>query len=163
MQRQRPPLFPCPYKTQGVPTSRPAFPPHWQSVPVVPVSAPIEKGATIPVPQPARVDVPITERIDAPITECVAAPQPPPWEPLRRDAHMDSNGGGLLRYQKHWYLCRSEVKVGDELLSGTPIGFKDNTLCLINKEHRYFIPLRKVDYIRTPEGLDSSFDDGCDQ
>jgi len=66
---------------------------------------------------------------------------------------------GLLRYQKHWCLNEVDVKVRGELLSGIPIGVKGDALCLINREHRYFIPLDGIDYIRTPEGLDTCFDD----
>ena len=76
--------------------------------------------------------------------------------PYATDA-SDTGGEGLLAYQKHWYLNEVDVKVQGELLSGTPIGRKGDTLCLINAEHRYFIPLKGIDYIRTRDGLETSF------
>ena len=91
-----------------------------------------------------------------------AAPGAPLFGPLRFDERADPNGGGLLCYQGHWYLSEVDVKVQNELLSGTPIALKGNTLCLINKGHRYFVPLHKIDYIRTLEGLESSFDEDVD-
>ncbi|MCL2811513.1 MAG: hypothetical protein FWD25_06440 [Clostridia bacterium] len=87
------------------------------------------------------------------------APAPSLFRPLSYDDSLDADGQGLLCYQNHWYLRDADVKVRNELLCGIPIGLKGNTLCLINKEFRYFIPLNRVDYIRTAEGLESGFGD----
>jgi len=82
----------------------------------------------------------------------------PSWNaPASCDENMDAGGQGLLCYQSHWYLTDVDVKVRGELLCGIPIGLKGNTLCLINKQHRYFIPLGNVEYIRTAEGLENGF------
>ena len=85
------------------------------------------------------------------------APASALFKPLASDQNVDAHGQGLLCYQHHWYLNDADVKVQGELLSGIPIGLKGNTLCLINKEYRYFIPLGRVEYIRTAEGLENGF------
>lgn len=63
---------------------------------------------------------------------------------------------GLLHYRKWWERVEAEILVNGKLITGIPIFIEENTLRVINKDHSYFIPLEKVDYIRTNDGLDPS-------
>lgn len=85
----------------------------------------------------------------------------PLFSPLRYAPCIDPFGEGLLYYQKYWFLSDVDISVRGEMVSGTPMGLHDNTLRLINKEYSYYIPLRQVDYIRTADGLESSFRKEC--
>jgi len=144
-------------KAGGFPNFCPPAPPPMRVAPPSPI-APRLPIASLPPVAPPAPDMPAPQ----PAAERCDAPGSPLFEPLRYDGQTDPNGEGLLCHQGHWYLSDVGVKVRNELLSGMPIGLKGNTLCLINKEHRYFIPLRNIDYIRTFEGLESSFESGLD-
>lgn len=61
---------------------------------------------------------------------------------------------GLLHFKKWWYLRKVDVSVNGEMLTGIPIQIRKNALRVINDDDSYFIPMRNVDYIRTPDGLD---------
>lgn len=76
---------------------------------------------------------------------------------LQYDDCTNSDGEGLLYYQRFWYLCDVSISVRGELLSGIPMDMHENTLRLINEQYSYFIPIHQVDYIRTPDGLETSF------
>lgn len=65
---------------------------------------------------------------------------------------------GLLHYRRWWELIEVEILTGGKLISGVPIFVEENTLRVINNDYSYFIELDKVDYIRTKDGLVSSFD-----
>lgn len=65
---------------------------------------------------------------------------------------------GLLNYRNFWELVEVEILVNGKLITGIPIFVEDNTFRIINDKHSYFIPLKNVDYIRTNDGLRSSFD-----
>lgn len=62
-------------------------------------------------------------------------------------------GRGLYRYRKWWKLSEVDIRVCGDLLTGTPIFTDSNTLRVVNDVYSYFIPLEKVDYIRTRDGL----------
>jgi len=64
---------------------------------------------------------------------------------------------GLLHYRKWWEQNEVDICVCGKLISGIPIFIEENTLRLINSRHSYFVPLEKIDYIRTTDGLCSSF------
>jgi len=64
---------------------------------------------------------------------------------------------GLLHYRKWWERNEVDVSVCGKLISGTPIFIEENTLRLINSKYSYFVPLEKIDFIRTTDGLCSSF------
>lgn len=82
------------------------------------------------------------------------------FEPIRYDDCANPYGEGLLYYQKFWYLNDVEISVRGEILCGTTLEFHENTLRLISDTHSYYIPLRQVDYIKTSDGLQTSFIDG---
>lgn len=86
-------------------------------------------------------------------------PSPSLFQPLRYDACVEPTGEGLLACQSVWFLSDVDVSVRGELLSGVPISMHGNTVRVINDEYSYYIPLHKIDYIRTADGLRSSFDD----
>ena len=64
---------------------------------------------------------------------------------------------GLLHYRKWWERNEIDIAVCGKLITGTPIFIEENTLRVINSQYSYFIPLEKIDYIRTTDGLCSSF------
>lgn len=66
-----------------------------------------------------------------------------------------ADGCGLLHFRKWWERNKVDISVNHELITGTPVFTEKNTLRVINKQYSYFIPLEKVDYIRTSDGLDS--------
>lgn len=64
-------------------------------------------------------------------------------------------GRGLFHYSKWWERSEVDIFVNGNILTGIPILTDKNTLRVINGSHSYFIPLEKVDYIRTTDGLES--------
>ena len=75
----------------------------------------------------------------------------------------DSAVPGLLSYQKWWENRNVEISVNGKLFQGIPVFLRDNTLRVVNEKYSYIIPMHKIDYIRTPDGLqslDTAFD-GC--
>lgn len=76
-------------------------------------------------------------------------------------ADAKSRGGGehcgLLHFREWWELVEVNILVGGKLISGIPILIEEDTLRVINNKHSYFIPLGKIDYIRTADGLRSDF------
>lgn len=62
-------------------------------------------------------------------------------------------GRGLLYYKKWWEKNVVNIFVGGTAIIGTPIFVNQNTLRVVNDSHSYFIPLEKIDYIRTDDGL----------
>ena len=67
----------------------------------------------------------------------------------------DSAGSGLFYYQKWWKYEKVDISVNGELLTGTPIFTEADTLRVVNDQHSYFIPVKNIDYIRTPDGLEA--------
>lgn len=65
---------------------------------------------------------------------------------------------GLLHYRNFWELVEVEMLVNGKLITGIPVFIEENTFRVINDKHSYFIPIKNVDYIRTNDGLRSSFD-----
>ena len=63
---------------------------------------------------------------------------------------------GLLHYRKWWEHSPVDISVCGKIISGTPIFIEENTLRVVNSKHSYFIPLEKVDFIRTADGLSAS-------
>lgn len=115
------------------------------------------------------------ESIDAPLTPAVT-PLPklveqqadiaPPEEvrTLRQpitasDAQNNgqTNHHGLLHFRQWWERVEADISVFGTLISGIPIFVENNTLRVINDHYSYFIPIEKIDYIRTTDGLKSSF------
>ena len=79
-------------------------------------------------------------------------------EPVRDDENFGYSdrglmGRGLLYYRKWWELSEVDICVGGSLLTGIPVFMYENTLRVVNEEHSYFIPLEKIDYIQTTDGL----------
>ena len=64
---------------------------------------------------------------------------------------------GLLHYRQWWERNEVDISICGKLVSGTPIFLEENTLRVVNCKYSYFIPLEKIDYIRTTDGLCSSF------
>ena len=62
-------------------------------------------------------------------------------------------GRGLFHYKKWWFRCKIEISVNGQLICGIPIFTDHNTLRVVNEKHSYFIPVEKIDYIRTSDGL----------
>ena len=87
----------------------------------------------------------------APITE-----KPPAGKPDRPGCDCASLRG-LLHYRKWWERSEVDISVCGCLVSGTPIFVEENTLRVVNRKYSYFIPLEKIDYIRTTDGLCSGF------
>lgn len=65
-----------------------------------------------------------------------------------------TNNSGLLYYRKWWERHNVEISVNGKIIEGVPIFIEQNTLRVVNKKNSFFIPLEKIDYIRTPDGLD---------
>lgn len=63
------------------------------------------------------------------------------------------HGRGLFHYRQWWERNQADISVNGELLSGVPIFTDKNTLRVVNDKYSYFIPLEKIDYIRTDDGL----------
>jgi len=64
---------------------------------------------------------------------------------------------GLLHYRKWWERNEVDISICGKLVSGTPIFIEENTVRVVNCKYSYFIPLEKIDYIRTTDGLCSGF------
>ena len=60
---------------------------------------------------------------------------------------------GLLHYKKWWERKVVDILAGGQKITGIPIFIEKNTIRLVNHAHSYFIPLEKIDYIRTNDGL----------
>ena len=60
---------------------------------------------------------------------------------------------GLLCYRKWWERSEVDISVCGQFITGTPIFIEENTLRVVNRDYSYFIPLEKIDYIRTTDGL----------
>ena len=60
---------------------------------------------------------------------------------------------GLLHYREWWERNEVDISVGGKLITGTPIFIEENTLRVINDRYSYFIPLEKIEFIRTTDGL----------
>ncbi|MCL2433518.1 MAG: hypothetical protein FWD16_03250 [Clostridia bacterium] len=81
------------------------------------------------------------------------APIPPPPPP---EQAVEPEPNGLLHYEKWWFQQKAALLIGDELIEGTPVFLRDNTLRVINDSHSYFIPLEHIKFIRTCNGLDEA-------
>lgn len=68
---------------------------------------------------------------------------------------------GLLHYKKWWELTEVDVIVNGHMVTGVPVFTHNNTLRVVNDKHSYFIPLEKVDYIRTDDGLKQNCEPDC--
>lgn len=71
--------------------------------------------------------------------------------------HNCADPCGLLHFRAWWELVEVDLCVGGRLISGIPIFVEEGTLRVINRQHSYFVPLGKVDYICTNDGLCSAF------
>ena len=114
-----------------------------------PAPPPKPMPLTLPPPPlpPAATAEPLPEKTD---TSCPAKPRKLTF-PVR-----PRKPKGLLRYKKWWFYRRVSICVNGTLLCGTPICLRDNTLRVVNNAYSYFIPLKRIDYIRTPDGLDAA-------
>jgi len=82
------------------------------------------------------------------------AKKPPPPE---TPAHGRAGLFGLLHYRQWWERSEVDISICGQLITGTPIFVEENTLRVVNSQYSYFIPLEKIDYIRTSDGLCSGF------
>ena len=64
-------------------------------------------------------------------------------------------GDGLLFFRRWWERSHADLAVGGKLISGVPIFAEAGTLRVVSQRYSYFIPLEKIDYIRTADGLSS--------
>lgn len=64
---------------------------------------------------------------------------------------------GLLQFKEWWELVGVNICVNGEQISGIPISIKEDAIRVIDNDYSYFIPLEKVDYIRTNDGLLTDF------
>jgi len=71
----------------------------------------------------------------------------------RKRCHECAALYGLLHYREWWEQTPVDISVCGRLVSGTPIFIEENTLRVVNSKFSYFIPLEKIDYIRTADGL----------
>lgn len=71
------------------------------------------------------------------------------------DTCVDAKENGLKQYKKWWFRRNVDISVNGDMITGTPVFIKENTLRVIGNLHSYFIPLHKVDYIRTDDGLEN--------
>ena len=95
-------------------------------------------------------------KIPPPCAPCAPKESAGPQKP--KAPACDSAGlYGLLHYRKWWEQNEVDLSVCGTLISGTPIFIEENTLRVINSKYSYFIPLEKIDYIRTTDGLCTSF------
>lgn len=62
---------------------------------------------------------------------------------------------GLKQYKKWWFRRKVDISVNGDMVTGTPVFIKENTLRVIGNLNSYFIPLHKIDYIRTDDGLEN--------
>jgi len=80
-----------------------------------------------------------------------------PPEPKEERKAPPASFYGLLHYRKWWERNEIDLSVCGKLITGTPIFVEEDTLRVINSKYSYFIPLEKIDYIRTTDGLCTSF------
>lgn len=74
------------------------------------------------------------------------------------DNNKDAKLCGLLHFKEWWELVGVNICVNGEQISGIPMSITENAIRVIDNDYSYFIPLEKVDYIRTNDGLLSDFD-----
>ena len=60
---------------------------------------------------------------------------------------------GLLRYRQWWERREADLCVCGKLIRGTPIFVEEDAVRVVNCQYSYFIPLDKIDFIRTDDGL----------
>jgi|GEM_PF-6709095 len=63
------------------------------------------------------------------------------------------HGRGLYHYGKWWKRRKVGVFVNGNMLEGIPAFTDCNTLRIISDKHSYFVPLEKIDYIRTDDAF----------
>jgi|GEM_PF-2927182 len=73
------------------------------------------------------------------------------------DTKSCNSACGLLHFREWWELVGVNIYVGGRQISGVPIFVEEDTLRVIDNDYSYFIPLGKVDFIRTNDGLCSNF------
>lgn len=124
-----------------------------------------QEEAAVPAAEPAAPEIMVTEA-DAgePIkSTAIEAPHKKEGKARRHFFHecpakmppMDGlYGRGLFHYQEWWFRNQIDICVNGKLISGIPIFADHNTIRVVNEKHSYFIPVEKIDYIRTPDGLD---------
>jgi len=78
-------------------------------------------------------------------------------KPFAEEAPCREGLAGLLHYRQWWERNEVDISICGKLVSGTPIFLEENTLRVVNSKYSYFIPLEKIDYIRTTDGLCSGF------
>lgn len=66
---------------------------------------------------------------------------------------MKVKENGLNCFKKWWFRRSADIYVNGNAITGIPIFLHEDTLRVINDAYSYFIPLHKVDYIRTNDGL----------
>lgn len=74
-------------------------------------------------------------------------------EDKARQKDIAAKPSGLLQFRQWWELTEVIICTGGKLICGTPIFVKEDVLRIVNSDHSYFIPLCKIDFIRSDDGL----------
>ena len=93
---------------------------------------------------------------DAPSLEIERSTRPPRPNACAKEGAEDACPDGLLRFKKWWYRREVCLAVEGDHITGTPIFIAGSTLRVVNPDYSYFIPMHKVDYIRTDDGYASN-------
>ena len=99
--------------------------------------------------QPARLETEAPANI---VTNCVPNAAMPVTT-TASDGCRKPCGAGLTQFKEWWFERMVDIRVGDVTLRGMPLFLRGDTLRVVCDAHSYFIPLSRIDYIRTPNGL----------
>lgn len=122
-----------------------------------------QPAAVIEIPDPAKLEIErnITAQCTSSMEDAPDSPEespPSPYIPNLSDSEeTDPNIKGLLHFKKWWQFRDVGVSVNGVLVTGTPIQLQKRTLRVVNDQYSYFIPMKNVDFIRTPDGLEMSY------
>lgn len=73
------------------------------------------------------------------------------------------NGRGLFHYKKFWFRRNVDINVDGHVITGIPILSDYNIIHVINDHNSYFIPIEKIDYICTSNGLKIKKESECNE
>jgi len=76
----------------------------------------------------------------------------PPYHEQESDDSDDAKDSGLLQYRKWWFMREVALSVNGRMIEGTPVFLRKGALRVIGEAHSYFVPMAKIDYIRTADG-----------
>ncbi len=95
----------------------------------------------------------VDEALHPPLPICLTE-EDAPFEPPLPNTVIDTRGAGYLQYQDWWFLREVDIAVCGHVLTGTPIFLHSDTLRVVNNHNSYFVPLGRIDYIRSNDGLE---------